>query len=235
MARVSAPGTHPAASGLVIFDCDGVLVDSERMQVEIEVRYLAEIGWPLSFDEVVARFMGRTEAAMLADIEDALGRPAPAEWFERFRAETQAALDGRLEPVAGVRTAIEDLQHAHWQTCVGSSGTIDRITRSLATTGLLGLLEGRLFSGTEVAKGKPAPDLFLHAAEALGFAPADCVVIEDSPYGIEAARAAGMAVIGYAGGVIPAERLNDADVLIADMALLPATVARLSAEVESTP
>jgi HAD superfamily hydrolase (TIGR01509 family) len=222
-------------AGLVIFDCDGVLVDSERMQVDIEVRYLAELGWPLTFDEVVAHFMGRTEAAMLADIEEHLGAPAPADWFERFSTETQTALDERLEPVSGVRAAIERLQRAGWETCVGSSGTPDRITRSLTTTKLLDLLDGRLFSGTEVPNGKPAPDLFLHAARTLGFAPGACIVVEDSPYGIEAARAAGMNVVGYAGGVIPTERLVDADVIIDDMAALPDTVEGLSAEVEPTP
>lgn len=225
----------PPSTGLVIFDCDGVLVDSERLQVEIEVRYLAELGWPLTFDEVVAHFMGRTEAAMLADIEARLGAPPPAGWFERFSAETQTALDERLEPVEGVRAAIEQLQRDGWQTCVGSSGTPERITRSLTTTKLIDLLDGRLFSGTEVPNGKPAPDLFLHAAQTMGVAPSQCLVVEDSPYGIEAARAAGMAVIGFAGGVIPVERLVDADIVIDAMADLPETVRQLSADVEPTP
>ena len=219
--------THP---GLVIFDCDGVLVDSERLQVEIEVAYLAEIGWPLTFEEVVDRFMGRTEAAMLADIEAHLEHAPSADWVRRWKDETQSALDARLQPVTGVRAAIQSLQAMGWQTCVGSSGTPERITQSLTTTGLIDLLGGRLFSGTQVPNGKPAPDLFLNAAVTLGIDPGECVVVEDSPYGIEAARAAGMTVIAYAGGVIPVERLTDADVLIESMSELPATVTAVAAE-----
>jgi HAD superfamily hydrolase (TIGR01509 family) len=221
-------------TGLVIFDCDGVLVDSERMQVDIEVAYLAEIGWPLTFDEVVERFMGRTEAAMMSDIEHHLGRQPGADWVRRWKDETQVALDTRLLAVAGVRAAIEQLHRDGWQTCVGSSGTLERIARSLTTTGLLDLLEGRLFSATQVRRGKPAPDLFLHAAAKMCFEPSDCVVVEDSPYGIAAARSAGMTVIGYDGGVIPADRLSDADVVIESMAALTATVATLSAEVQTS-
>jgi len=221
MVRVSS------APGLVIFDCDGVLVDSERLQVDLEVRYLAELGWPLTFDEVVARFMGRTEAAMVEDIERHLGRPVPAEWFDRWRRETQQALDERLRPVDGVRAAIETLQADGYLTCVGSSGTPQRITSSLTTTGLLDLFEDRIFSGTEVPRGKPAPDLFLAAAADLGVGPSRSVVVEDSPYGVQAARAAAMPVVGYAGGVIPVERIGDADVLIDRMDDLPGVVTKL--------
>lgn len=226
---------HRTRPGLVIFDCDGVLVDSERLQVEIEVSYLAQIGWPLTFDEVVERFMGRTEAAMLADIEAHLGHPPPAEWMRRWKSETQDALDAGLLAVDGVRAAIETLQAQGWLTCVGSSGTPERIAQSLTTTRLLDLFETRMFSGTRVANGKPAPDLFLHAAASLGFDPRDCIVVEDSPYGIDAARAARIRVIGYAGGVVPIERLDAADAVIDSMADLPAKVAQLSAEIETSP
>jgi len=219
--------TH--APRLVIFDCDGVLVDSERLQVDLEVRYLAELGWPLTFDEVVARFMGRTEAAMVADIEEHLGSPVPQEWFDRWREEVQTSLDEQLLPVDGVRASIETLQAASYLTCVGSSGTPQRITSSLTTTGLLDLFADRIYSGTEVPRGKPAPDLFLAAAADVDIPPEHCVVVEDSPYGVEAARAAGMSVVGYAGGVIPVERIADADVLIDQMAALPEAVATLSA------
>lgn len=216
-----------SAPPLVIFDCDGVLVDSERLQVDLEVRYLAELGWPLTFDEVVARFMGRTEAAMVADIEEHLQRPVPQEWFDRWRGEVQQALDEHLLPVDGVRTAVEALQADGYLTCVGSSGTPERITSSLTTTGLLDLFGDRIFSGTEVARGKPAPDLFLAAARSLQVAPSRCVVVEDSPYGVEAARAAGMPVVGYAGGVIPVGRISDADVLIDRMDDLSDAVTKL--------
>jgi HAD superfamily hydrolase (TIGR01509 family) len=222
------PGVSDAPR-LVIFDCDGVLVDSERLQVDIEVRYLAELGWPLTFDEVVARFMGRTEAAMMHDIAEHLGEPAPQEWCDRWRAEVQQSLDDHLLPVDGVRTAVEALQADGFVTCVGSSGTPERIARSLATTGLADLFGDRLYSGTQVERGKPAPDLFLHAAQSLGVEPARCVVVEDSPYGVQAAQEAAMPVVGFAGGVIPRDRIDGADVVIDAMADLPDAVRRLAA------
>jgi beta-phosphoglucomutase-like phosphatase (HAD superfamily) len=219
---------------LVVFDCDGVLVDSERLTVEIEARYLAEIGWPLESDEIVQRFLGRTEDAMVAAIEEQLGRPAPPQWRRRWIAETQAALDESLEAVPGVRAAVESLVRDGYSVCVGSSGRPEKIERNLATTGLLDLFElddgrrhGRrqaLFSALEVARGKPAPDLFLLAAATMGFDPGDCVVVEDSRFGVAAALAAGMHAIGYAGGLTAEADLADAHTVIADMAELPAAV-----------
>jgi HAD superfamily hydrolase (TIGR01509 family) len=214
--------------GLVIFDCDGVLVDSERLTVELEARYLAEIGWPLTPDEIVERFLGRTEDAMVDAIEAQIGRPLPAQWRERWIADTQAALDESLEAVPGVRAAIDALVADGHAICVGSSGRPEKIERNLTTTGLLGLFgAGAIFSALAVPHGKPEPDLFLLAAKTMGFEPSRCVVVEDSRYGIAAARAAGMRSVGYAGGLTKTGDLADADVVIADMAKLPATVARL--------
>jgi HAD superfamily hydrolase (TIGR01509 family) len=215
--------------GLVIFDCDGVLVDSERLTVQLEARYLAEIGWPLSPDEIVERFLGRTEDAMVDAIEAQLGRPVPARWRERWIADTQAALDESLEPVPGVRAAIGALAADGHAICVGSSGRPEKIERNLTTTGLRGLFGAdAIFSALAVPHGKPEPDLFLLAAKTMGFEPSRCVVVEDSRYGIAAARAAGMRSVGYAGGLTKAADLADADVVIADMAELPATVAQLT-------
>jgi beta-phosphoglucomutase-like phosphatase (HAD superfamily) len=220
---------------LVVFDCDGVLVDSERLTVEVEVRYLAEIGWPLSADEVVTRFLGRTEDAMIKAIEDHIGRPAPAEWRARWLAETQTLLDAELEPVDGVGEAIVELLQSGLSVCVGSSGRPEKIRRNLRTAGLLHHFKSApeatadqrslaLFSALEVPRGKPEPDLFLLAASTMGFAPAACVVVEDSRYGVAAARAAGMAVVGYAGGLTAAGDLAAADRVIDDMAGLPKAV-----------
>jgi beta-phosphoglucomutase-like phosphatase (HAD superfamily) len=224
---------------LVIFDCDGVLVDSERLTVELEARYLAEIGWPLRPEEIVERFLGRTEDAMVAAIEDQIGRPVPAEWRRRWLAETQNALDDSLEAVPGVRDAIETLLGDGYEVCVASSGRPERIERSLTTTGLLTLFDldgaGRsrrrprgIFSAVEVAHGKPAPDLFLLAAETMGVEPSSCVVVEDSRYGVAAALAAGMRAVGFSGGLTKASDLADADVVIDDMTGLPAAVAALA-------
>jgi beta-phosphoglucomutase-like phosphatase (HAD superfamily) len=223
---------------LVIFDCDGVLVDSERVTVDLEVQFLAEIGWPLTADEIVERFLGRTEDAMVAAIEEQIGRPVPAEWRERWLADTQAALDESLEAVAGVADAIADLVRLGYAICVGSSGRPERIERSLTTTGLLGRFDldgeggrhGRaraIFSALEVVHGKPAPDLFLLAAQTMRVEPARCVVVEDSRYGVAAAHAAGMHAIGYAGGLTKAGDLADADIVIDDMTKLCAAVAAL--------
>ena len=226
---------------LVIFDCDGVLVDSERLTVEIEARYLAEIGWPLRPDEIVERFLGRTEEAMLAAIEAQLGRPPPAEWRQRWLADTQAALDDSLEPVPGVRGAIEALVRDGYAVCVGSSGRPEKIERNLATTGLLALFgvdvdvnvngHGRslaIFSALEVPRGKPEPDLFLLAAEAMGVQPSSCVVVEDSRYGVAAALAAGMRAVGFSGGLTKAADLAGAHRVIDDMGALPEAVTALT-------
>lgn len=193
------------AYDLVIFDCDGVLVDSERIGLRIDVRVLAELGWPLTEAEVIERFVGRSEAYMVSEIEAQLGRPLPAGWEEPFRAQYEEAFEAELAPVDGVVAALDAIVAP---TCVASSSTHERLRYSLGLTGLLERFYGRIFSAEEVRNGKPAPDLFLHAAATLGADPARCAVIEDSRYGVEAARAAGMHAFGYAGGVTPRERLE---------------------------
>ena len=117
---------------------------------------------------------------------------------------------------------------AGFDTCVASSGSHEKMSRTLAKTGLWDVFAGRIFSATEVDAGKPAPDLFLHAASRMGFAPEHCIVVEDSRYGVQGARAAGMRVIGYAGGVTPRAALTHADAVIDDMALLLDTVTDLA-------
>jgi HAD superfamily hydrolase (TIGR01509 family) len=204
---------------LVIFDCDGVLVDSERIGVQIDVRVLGELGWPLTEAEVIERFVGRSEAYMVSEIEAQLGRRLPATWQEQFRAQYREALDATLAPFDGVVAALDAIAAP---TCVASSGTHDRLRHTLGLTGLLERFDGRIFSSEDVANGKPAPDLFLHAAASLGADPARCAVVEDSRYGVEAARAAGMLVFGYAGGLTPAEVLRGPDtVVFTDMRQLP--------------
>jgi len=200
-----------------------VLVDSERIGVRIDVRVLAELGWELTEAEVIERFVGRSEAYMASEIEAALGRRLPAGWDERFRGLYREAFEAELEPVDGVVAALDAIAAP---TCVASSSTHERLRHTLGLTGLLERFEGRIFSAEEVANGKPAPDLFLHAAATLGADPARCAVIEDSRYGVEAARAAGMRAFGYAGGLTAPDRLaGPATVVFDDMRDLPALLA----------
>jgi HAD superfamily hydrolase (TIGR01509 family) len=204
---------------LVIFDCDGVLVDSEPLALRVDARMCAELGWPLSVDEIAARFVGRTHDYMMGELAAHIGHPVPAETEARFAAEYRALLTEELRPVDGIVAALDRID---LRTCVASSGSHDKMRFTLGLTGLYERFEGRIFSASEVAHGKPAPDLFLHAARSLGVEPADCAVVEDSQFGVEAARAAGMAAFGYTGGVIPAERLEGPDtVLFDDMRQLP--------------
>jgi HAD superfamily hydrolase (TIGR01509 family) len=208
---------------LVIFDCDGVLVDSERIAVRVEAELLAELGWPLSQAEIVERFMGRTTEYMDEAIEAQLGSRLPGDWRDQFQRRYREAFAAELVPVDGVLDALDQIAVP---TCVASSGSHDKLRFTLGHTGLYERFEGRIFSGYEVANGKPAPDLFLHAAARMGAGPARCAVVEDSLYGVLAARAAGMRVFGYAGGLTPADRLEgEATVVFEDMRELPRLLA----------
>ena len=210
----------PSARGarrfdLVIFDCDGVLVDSERLSIRLDVEFLGTLGWPISEAEVVERWVGRTEAAMKGEIEAHLGRDISAEW-DAFSARYREAFAAELEPVDGVAAAVDAIQAAGYATCVASSGGHAKIRQNLARTGLLDRFGDRLFSGDDVEHGKPAPGLFLHAAAAMGTAPARVAVVEDSRHGVTAARAAGMWAFAYAGGVTPASALAGASTTVFD-------------------
>jgi HAD superfamily hydrolase (TIGR01509 family) len=194
-----------------------VLVDSERIATRIDVEVLGELGWTITQDEVIERFVGKTDAAQMREVEERVGRPLGDEWG-RFAHRYRDALDAELEPVDGI---VEALDAIELPTCVASSGTPESIESKLRLTGLWERFEGRISSAADVEHGKPAPDLFLHAARMMGVAPAACAVIEDSPFGLRAARAAGMRSFGYAGGIMSAERLRGADVVFDDMRRLP--------------
>jgi HAD superfamily hydrolase (TIGR01509 family) len=205
---------------LVIFDCDGVLVDSEPIAVRVDALVLGRLGWDLTEAEIVERFVGRSESYMVGEIEAALGRRLPGDWDAEFAPLYREALEAELQPVDGI---VEALDAISAPTCVASSSTHERIRFTLGLTGLLDRFDGRIFSATDVANGKPAPDLFLYAAASLGTDPAHCAVIEDSVYGVQAARAAGMHAFGYAGGLTPADRLHGpATTVFSDMRDLPA-------------
>jgi HAD superfamily hydrolase (TIGR01509 family) len=204
---------------LVIFDCDGVLVDSERLSIEVDRQVLAEVGWHLSTDEIVERFVGRSHEYFLTQVEAHLGGPVPDGWDEACEARYRKAYREHLQPVPGVVDALDQITA---QTCVASSGSHDKMRVTLGVTGLWDRFAGRIYSASEVARGKPEPDLFLHAAAQQGRSPSGCIVVEDSPFGVKAALAAGMGVVAYAGGVNSRERLAAPSVtVIEDMRELP--------------
>ena len=184
---------------LVIFDCDGVLVDTEQLANRLLARVLTEEGYPVTYEESRRLFVGKTMEAVSSHVEAATGRPMRADWVDYIRSKTLEAFAGGIEAVSGVREVLEALQSRGVPYCVASSGKFEKMRFTLGSSGLLPLVEDLLFSAEEVAHGKPAPDLFLHAAARMDYAPADCVVIEDSVPGVEAAVAAGMPVLGYAG------------------------------------
>ncbi|HXY28619.1 MAG TPA: HAD family hydrolase, partial [Acidimicrobiales bacterium] len=187
---------------LVIFDCDGVLVDSERLAVRTEAQILASLGWPLAEDEIVERFVGRSAAFMQGEIERAIGRRI--DWESEFESRYRDVFTRELRPVDGVAEALERIDAP---TCVASSGTHAKIRFSLGLTGLLDRFEGRIFSAEDVDNEKPAPDLFLYAARRMGHPPGRCAVVEDSVSGVRAGLAAGMSVFAFAGGVTAGPRL----------------------------
>ncbi len=193
--------------GLVIFDCDGVLVDSERLTVAIEARLLTELGAPHSEQEVVDAFMGRTAAAGQRVLEQLLGPELAAEFDRRSTVEIRQAFSSSLAPVAGVELVLAALRTQNLPYCVASSGSHEKMRLTLGLTGLADEFAGRIFSASEVARGKPFPDLFVHAARSMGVEPARCVVVEDSVPGVQAAVAAGMTVYGFTGGLAAAGSL----------------------------
>jgi HAD superfamily hydrolase (TIGR01509 family) len=181
----------------VIFDCDGVLVDSEPIAMELLLETIAAAGATLDPETGYELFLGRSLANTCEILAADFGVTLDEAALAAMRARLYAAFRERLRPVPGVD---ETLARLHARYCVASSSQPERIELSLRVTGLWPTFAGRAFSATMVPRGKPAPDLFLHAAGAMGFAPADCLVVEDSPAGVMAAQAGGMRVIGFVGG-----------------------------------
>lgn len=191
---------------LVIFDNDGVLVDSEWHANGILADLLCEAGLPSTREGCIAEYMGSSLSRVREIAERRLGRALPADLEDRYHDRLFEAFRTRLTAVPGVADALGLIATP---TCVASSGTHERIRLALATTGLLPRFEGRIFSAQDVARGKPEPDLFLHAATTLGIRAERCAVVEDSPLGVEAANRAGMTAFGFA-RMTPAERLRAA-------------------------
>ncbi|MGW5865699.1 HAD family hydrolase [Streptomyces sp. NPDC055239] len=202
---------------LVIFDNDGVLVDSEPLSNTILAAYLTELGHPTTYEDSLRDYMGAAVHRVHDLVLERSGQRLPGDFDVTFHARVFAAFERELEPVAGAVGVLEELVADEVPYCLASSGSHERIRVGHRRTGLDRWFDDeRIFSSEDVGRGKPAPDLFLYAAERMGVAPEKCVVVEDSPLGVRAAVAAGMDVYGFT-AMTPAERLSEATELFGDM------------------
>ncbi|WP_424936847.1 MULTISPECIES: HAD family hydrolase [Bacteria] len=209
----------------VVFDCDGVLVDSERLSATVSQRILAGLGWDIGVDELMERFTGCSQEHLVAAIESRIGRRLEPGWDASHREWLEEAFRAGLTPVPGIRRALERIG---MPVAVASNSGHERIRMSLELVGLLPWFDGRISSAADVPAGKPAPDVYLRAAEILGVAPERCIAIDDSRFGVEAARRAGMLVLAYGpeGAFAPEERIVPID----DLHRLPDLLDRLVRE-----
>jgi HAD superfamily hydrolase (TIGR01509 family) len=191
---------------LLILDCDGVVVDSEPITMRVLTEMLRDLGVSIGPEEANERFIGTTFTRTLEIIAELLGGPIPEDFVPTYRDRTFAALEAELKPVAGIEAALDQIAIPY---CIASNGPHVKMRKTLSVTSLLSRFEGRMFSSADVPRGKPFPDLFLHAAGHFGVSPAACLVIEDSTNGITAALAAGMSVYGFSGSA-PEGRLKAA-------------------------
>ncbi|MGW6015192.1 HAD family hydrolase [Streptomyces sp. NPDC055210] len=202
---------------LVIFDNDGVLVDSEPLSNTLLAAYLTELGHPTSYEDSLRDYMGAAMHRVHDLVAERTGERLPDDFDDVFHKRVFAAFERELEAVPGVEEVLKKLAADGVPYCVASSGSHERIRVGHRKTGLDRWFDDeRIFSSQDVGRGKPAPDLFLYAAERMGVSPEKCLVVEDSPLGVRAARAAGMDVYGFT-AMTPAERLADADRLFGEM------------------
>jgi HAD superfamily hydrolase (TIGR01509 family) len=222
--------TAKGAPELVIFDCDGVLVDSEPISIAVLLDIIAQAGGAMDENTAYELFLGKSMATICTMLRADFGLVVTDLHLEAMRAELNSRFARELKPIPGILDTLRTLEGPR---CVASSSKPERIRFSLGVTGLLEMFEPHIYSSTMVEHGKPAPDLFLHAAGDMGVAPSACVVVEDSPAGIEAAKRAGMTVLAFAGGshaAGPAMRAAIAalepDAVFDDMRRLPGLIAR---------
>lgn len=182
---------------LVIFDCDGVLVDSEPISCRTFTEALRELGLEVTPEQMFDNFVGYSMKHCVQVVEEMLGRPPPENFVAELQARTFERFRAELKPMPGIEEALDDLEKIGVPFCVASSGALEKMRTTLGITGLLPRFEGKMFSATQVARGKPAPDLYLFAAEKMGMEPARCVVVEDAPPGVMAGVAAAMRVLGF--------------------------------------
>ncbi|WP_444910804.1 HAD family hydrolase [Microbulbifer sp. TRSA005] len=182
---------------LIIFDCDGVLVDSESIVCRILAEEMNKLGMATTAEELDEQFSGRPARDCLLEIEKRFGGPLPDNYFGNTERRIREAFHAELEPVVGIEGLLDHLQQIGMRSCVASSGSHQKMHLTLNKTGLYDYFDGRIYSAEDVSRGKPWPELFLHAATSMGVEPGRCLVVEDSNAGVEAAVAAGMRVVGY--------------------------------------
>ncbi|MCF4967385.1 HAD family hydrolase [Nostoc sp. CMAA1605] len=203
---------------LVIFDCDGVLIDSERIANTILLEMLNELGLFLTWEEVFDIFLGASMSICLEIVKNMLGKSPPENFASEFEQRTMQAFSTDLQPVQGIHDVLGKLNIPY---CVASNSNHNWINQALIATDLLPYFSGKIFSATAVARSKPYPDVFLYAAEKMGFYPHECVVIEDTPVGVRAGVDAAMTVFGYAEVTKPEQlKAVGASVVFNDMRLL---------------
>lgn len=182
---------------LIIFDCDGVLVDSEPVANEILAKHLSALGIPHTVDDCYRRYRGLSMPAVVDRIQSLFSIALPPQFVTRLQQETFAAFEQQLQPVAGVESVLDYLCSRNLPYCVASSGSHDKLSFTLTATGLISYFRTRIFSAEDVSSGKPAPDLFLYAADTMNAVPNRCVVIEDSLPGVQAALSAQMHAVAF--------------------------------------
>ncbi len=218
-------GTGNGKPGLVIFDCDGVLVDSETIANAVMAEAITALGWPVTTDYCLRYFKGTHFDHVIEVITQQIGRRPPDNWLPDLRARTNVVFREDLQAITGIFPVLDLLSEEGVPHCVASNGPQEKMAVTLEITGLRARFEGRIFSAYEVERGKPYPDLFLHAANSMGFTPPDCIVIEDSALGVQAARAAGMRVFGFDPSGEDHRLRAEAVPVFRDMSELPAILA----------
>ncbi len=210
----------------MVFDCDGVLVDSEVLSLKIGQKVLADLGWEADLPTLVESFMGCSHEHYIAEVERNLGRTLAADWADPYEPWYEKAFAEDLREIRGISHALDRID---LPTAVASNSRHERIRSSLTTVGLFDRFAGRISSAEDVPNGKPAPDVYLRAAETLGVAPDRCIAVEDSRFGVQAARAAGMTVLAYETDMTPAGWFDRPDITVfRSMADLPPLVDELS-------
>ena len=215
---------------LIIFDCDGVLVDSETLENDIVAQCLSDVGLPMTGAQARQCYIGLSSSGLIASVEAELGRRLPSEWLSNYQAVSHRRLADEVDAIIGVVAALDAIEAMDFTTAVASSGEHAKMKITLGRTGLYERYKGRIFSAEDVARGKPSPDVYLLAATTLGHAAEKSLAVEDSPNGVRAAVAAGMTCFGYAAQIDPAHLCAaGAHHVFTDMSDLPSRVQQAAA------
>ncbi len=221
--NVLTQSPRPVPPELVVLDCDGVLLDSERISASLWTGIFSELGWHLTEQQFTELFVGCNSHEWHDGVERGLGKRLAPDWDQAYQDRHNEAFTSGLTPVPGIVDVLDQLDAGGVPYCVASNSGHDYLEQWLTHTGLWERVHGRVFSAEDVHRGKPEPDLYLLAAEKLGVEPSRCMVVEDSPFGVRAAHAAGMRCFAFAGGITPEGRFAGLSATVFhDMRDLPA-------------